>query len=205
MLARRDVREEFCQDLRSYLEEALLLRRTHVVVKVGRLAKRRGKWQKYIASYSAYLRQLFGEYRFAKGIYMLPREVAEDVYKNIDALCETLKKRKRREERRETKREEVARETEKEKMVRVTFHVTPYMLKILDEVARITGKRRAEIIREAIWQMLERMASVMSIPKEKDVLEELVRRGVYRNVEDAIRDVAYQLAQRLNSAQTISL
>jgi Arc/MetJ-type ribon-helix-helix transcriptional regulator len=198
MLARGDVKEEFCQDLKSYLEEVLLRRRTHVVVRVGRLVKRREKWQKYITSYSIYLRQLFGEYRFAKGIYMLPREVAEDTYKNIDALCETLKKIRKR-EREETKKE-MKRETEREKMVRVSFHITPYMLKILDEVARITGKTRAEIVREAVRQMLQKMASITSTSEEKDVLDELVRHGVYSNVEDAIRDIAYQIAQLLYSA-----
>ena len=197
MPARRVI-EEFCQDLRSYLEEALLRRRTHVVVRVGRLVKRREKWQRYIISYSIYLRQLFGEYRFAKGIYMLPREVAEDAYKNIDALCETLKKIRKRE--REEAKKEMKKETEREKMVRVSLHITPYMLKILDEVARVTGKTRAEIVREAIRQMLQKMASITSTPEEKDVLDELVRHGAYSNVEDAIRDIAYQIAQKFNSA-----
>jgi len=196
----RRVIEEFCQDLRSYLEEALMRRRTHVVVRASRLAKRRGKQQKYITSYSIYLRQLFGEYRFAQGLYMLP---AEDAYKNIDALCETLNKRRKR-EREETKKE-MKKETEREKMARVSFHITSYMLKILDEVARITGKTRAEIVREAVRQMLQKMASITSTPEEKDVLDELVRHGVYSNVEDAIRDIAHQIAQKLNSAQTINL
>ncbi len=189
MLKRKDVLEEFCQDLKSYLEETLLRTRTHVVVRVGRLAKLRGMSQRRISSYSRFIRQLFGEYRFAKGTYILPREKAEEVYRNLDALCETLKKTKRRRERREIKRE-----IEREKMVRVTFHVPPGMLRDLDEAAKILGKNRAEIVREAIQRMLK--TYILQTPEEKNMPEE----PVHRDVEDAIRDAMHQLAQKLNSA-----
>jgi Arc/MetJ-type ribon-helix-helix transcriptional regulator len=194
MLARGNTLEEFCQDLRSYLEGELRRIRTHVVVRVGRLVKLRGEPWKRISPYSAYLRRLFGEYKFAKGTYIVSREKAEEVYNNLDALCETLKKKKRR---RRQKREEIIRS---EKMVLVTFHIPNNMLRDLDEVAKMMGKRRAEVIREAIRQMLERMANTTPTPEEKDVLEELVRCGMHNNIEDAIHDIAYQLAQRLNLA-----
>ncbi len=189
MLVARNVREEFCRDLRSYLEEALQRRRTHVVVRVGRLAKLRGKSHRRVCRYSAYLRQLFGEYRFAKGTYILPREKAEDVYNSLDALCEILKEKRRREKGRKR-----IKETKSEKMERVTFHVPPSMLRDLDEAAKILGKKRAEIVREAIQQMLK--TYILQTPEEKDAPEESVQRDAYRNVEDAI----HQLAQRLNSA-----
>jgi len=194
MLVARDVREEFCQDLRDYLAEALLRRRTHVVIRVGKLARRRGKSQKYINSYGARLKQLFSEYKFSRGTYILPREKAEDVYKNLDTLCETLKKERHRkgsEIRKKRERSEIRRE----KMVRITFHVPPNMLRDLDETAKTLKRKRAEIVREAIQRMLE----MYVLPEEKDTLEELVLRNVHRNVEDAIRDV-HQLVQRLNSA-----
>jgi Arc/MetJ-type ribon-helix-helix transcriptional regulator len=195
MLVARDVREEFCQDLRDYLAEALLRRRTHVVIRTGRLARRRGKSQKYINSYGARLKQLFSEYKFSRGTYILPREKAEDIYKNLDTLCETLKKERHRkgsEIRKKRERSEIRRE----KMVRITFHVPPNMLRDLDETAKTLKRKRAEIVREAIQRMLE----MYVLPEEKDTLEELVRRNVHHNVEDAIRDAVYQLVQRLNSA-----
>jgi len=179
----RIVIEEFCQDLRSYLEEALLRRRTHVVVRVGKLAKRRGEPQKRISPYSAYLRRLFGEYKFSKGTYILPREVAEDAYNNLDALCEMLKKKRRRKKRK----------IRKEKMALVTLRIPPYMLRDLDEAVKILGKRRAEIIREAIQRILEKKVCIMLTPEERNMLEELVRRGIYSNIEDAIRDAIHQL------------
>ena len=194
MLVARDVREEFCQDLRDYLAEALLRMRTHVVIRVGKLARRRGKSQKYINSYGARLKQLFSEYKFSRGTYILPREKAEDIYKNLDTLCETLKKERHRkgsEIRKKRERSEIRRE----KMVRITFHVPPNMLRALDETAKTLKRKRAEIVREAIQRMLE----MYVLPEEKDTLEELVLRNVHRNVEDAIRDV-HQLVQRLNSA-----
>ena len=178
----RIVIEEFCQDLKSYLEETLLRRRTHVVVRVGKLAKRRRESQKRISPYSAYLRRLFGEYKFSKGTYILPREVAEDAYNNLDALCEMLKKRCRKK-----------RKIRKEKMVPVTLRIPPYMLRDLDEAVKILGKRRAEIIREAIQRILEKKVCIMLTPEERNMLEELVRRGIYSNVEDAIRDAIHQL------------
>jgi Arc/MetJ-type ribon-helix-helix transcriptional regulator len=183
MPTRGDVIEEFCQDLKSYLEEALLRRRTHVVVRVGKLAKRRGEPQKRISPYSAYLRWLFGEYKFSKGTYILPREVAEDAYNNLDALCEMLKKKRRRKKRK----------IRKEKMALVTLRIPPYMLRDLDEAVKILGKRRAEIIREAIQRILEKKVCIMLTPEERNMLEELVRRGIYSNVEDAIRDAIRRL------------
>jgi len=194
LVARGDVREEFCQDLRDYLAEALLRMRTHVVIRVGKLARRRGKSQKYINSYGACLKQLFSEYKFSRGTYILPREKAEDVYKNLDTLCETLKKERHRkgsEIRKKRERSEIRRE----KMVRITFHVPPNMLRDLDETAKTLKRKRAEIVREAIQRMLE----MYVLSEEKDTLEELVLRNVHHNVEDAIRDV-HQLVQRLNSA-----
>jgi len=187
LVARGNVLEEFCHDLRSYLEETLRRRRTHVVIRVSKLAKRRGKSQKYINSYSAYLRRLLGEYKFAKGTYILPREKAEDVYKNLDGLCEELKKKRRK------KRNEIRRE----KMALITLRIPPDMLRDLDEAVKVIGKKRAEIIREAIQRMLDRKVCIMLTPEEKNMLEELVRRGIYRDVEDAIRNAMYQLVQIL--------
>jgi Arc/MetJ-type ribon-helix-helix transcriptional regulator len=182
--------EEFCQDLKSYLEETLRRRRTHVVVRVGRLAKLRGELQKRISPYSAYLRRLFSEYKFAKGTYILPREKAEDVYKNLDKLCEELKKPRRR---------RIKINMKKEKMALVTIRIPSYMLRDLDEAVKVIGgKKRAEIIREAIQRVLDRKVCIVLTPEEKNMLEELVRRGVYRNIEDAIRDAVHQLVQRLN-------
>jgi len=194
--ARGDVREEFCQDLRSYLEEALLRRRTHVVVRTGRLAKLRGEWWRRIP-YGVYLKQLFGEYKFSRGTYILPREKAEEVCKNLDTLCETLK-RERRRKRSEIRKKRKKSEIMREKMVRITFHVPPNMLRDLDGVAKMLKRKRAEIVREAIQRMLEMY--VLPTLEEKDTLEELVRRNVHRNVEDAIHDAVYQPEQRLNSA-----
>jgi len=191
LVAREDVREEFCQDLRDYLAETLLRRRTHVVVRTGKLAKLRGELQKRISPYSAFLMRLFSEYKFSRGTYILPREKAEDVYRNIDKLCETLKKPRRRRIKIKVKRE---------KMALVTVRIPPYMLRDLDETVKTTGKRRAEIIREAVQHVLERKVCIVLTPEEKNMLEELVQRGVYRNVEDAIRDAVHQLVQRLNSA-----
>ena len=182
--------EEFCQDLKSYLEETLRRRRTHVVIRVGKLAKRRGKSQKYINSYSAYLRRLLGEYKFAKGTYILPREKAEDVYRNIDGLCETLKKPRRR---------RIKINMKEEGMALVTIRIPSDMLRDLDEAVKVIGKKRAEIIREAIQRMLDRKVCIMLTPEEKNMLEELVRRGIYRDVEDAIRNAMYQLVQILGS------
>jgi Arc/MetJ-type ribon-helix-helix transcriptional regulator len=182
------MKEEFCQDLKRYLEETLLRKRTHVVVRVGKLAKRRGELQKRISPYSAYLRRLFSEYKFSKGMYILPREVAEDAYKNLDALCEMLKKKRRRKKRK----------IRKEKMALVTLRIPPYMLRDLDEAVKILGKRRAEIIREAIQRMLEKKVCIMLTLEERNMLEELVRRGIYNNVEDAIRDAVRQLLYQRN-------
>jgi len=193
MLARGNTLEEFCQDLRSYLEEEFRRIRTHVVVRVGRLAKLRGKPWKRISPYSAYLRRLFGEYKFARGMYIVPREKAEDVYKNLDALCETLKKRRRRENS-ETRREKKRSEIRREKMARITFHVPPNMLRDLDETAKILGKKRAEVVREAIQRMLEMY--ILPTPEEKNMPEELA----HRDVEDAIRDAMYLLVQKPNLA-----
>ncbi len=161
-MLRKDVVEEFCRDLKSYLEEALRFKRMHVVVRVGKLAKLRGDLHshKRIGYYRIYLAQLFDKYKFATGMYTLPREVAEDTYKNIDALCETLKKRRRK------KRSEV-KKIEREKMVLISFHVPPPMLRDLDKVAKILGKTRSEIIREAIRRMLKTY-----MPEEKNATEE---------------------------------
>jgi Arc/MetJ-type ribon-helix-helix transcriptional regulator len=192
MLVARDVREEFCQDLRDYLAEALLRMRTHVVVRTGKLAKLRGEWWRRIRPYGVYLKQLLGEYKFARGIYILPREKAEDVYKNLDTLCETLKKKRHRKGGEIRKKRERSR-IRREKMVQTSFHVPPNMFRDLDEAAKMLKRKRAEIVREAIQRMLERKVCIVLTPEEKNMLEELVQRGAYRNVGEAVYAAVIQL------------
>ena len=178
--------DRFCKDIRTYLEEELSSGRMYVTVRVGMLADRCGSTSQCIGAYAAYLRRLLGdEYRVARGTYKLLREVALSIYSNLDKLCEELKTRRKTETRRG--------------MVLVSFHIPADMLAMLDETARAMGISRGELVRDAIRKLLERMSERHCITltlEEWDMLMELVNRGIYRNIEDAIHDAVRQLARR---------
>jgi Arc/MetJ-type ribon-helix-helix transcriptional regulator len=178
--------DRFCRDVRTYLEEELSSGKMYVTVRISKLVDRCGLTPQCLGAYATYLRRLLGvEYRVAKGVYKLPREVALSIYNNLDKLCEELKTRRKT----ETKRG----------MVLVSFHVPADMLKLLDETAVAMGISRSELVRDAIRRMLEKMSRRHCITltlEEWSMLMELVRRGVYANIEDAIRDAVYQLARR---------
>jgi Arc/MetJ-type ribon-helix-helix transcriptional regulator len=177
--------DRFCRDIRAYLEEELSSGRIYVTIRVGRLADRCGSTPQCLGAYAAYLRRLLGEYRVARGVYKLPREVALSIYNNLDKLCEELRTRRKTETRRG--------------MVVVSFHVPADMLKLLDETAMAMGISRGELVRDAIRKLLEKMSERHCITltlEEWSMLMELVQRGVYASIEDAIHDAVYQLARR---------
>jgi Arc/MetJ-type ribon-helix-helix transcriptional regulator len=182
--------DRFCRDLRDYLRDELLLGR-NVVVRIGRLVDRCGFTPQCIGAYTTFLRRLLGnEYRVARGVYNLPREVALSIYNNLDKLCEELKTRRKAETRRG--------------MVTISFHIPQNMLHMLDEMAKKTGISRSELVRDAIRRMLERMRGsavcITLTPEEEEMLWRLVSRGIYSSIEEAIHDAVRQLAQRLGSA-----
>jgi Arc/MetJ-type ribon-helix-helix transcriptional regulator len=178
--------DRFCRDVRAYLEEELSSGRMYVTIRISRLVDRCGLTPQCLGAYAAYLRRLLGgKYRVARGVYRLSREDALSIYNNLDKLCEELKTRRKTETRRG--------------MALVSFHVPADMLKLLDETARAMGINRSELVRDAIRKLLERMSERHCITltlEEWSILMELVQRGVYASIEDAIHDAVYQLAHR---------
>jgi Arc/MetJ-type ribon-helix-helix transcriptional regulator len=184
--------DQFCRDFRSYLEEELKSSGAYVAIRIGRLVERCGWTPQCIGAYATFLRRLLGdEHKVAKGVYKLPYEVAKSIYNNLDKLCEELKTRRKSETRRG--------------MALVSFHVSTDMLNLLDETAMAMGISRAELVREAIRKMLERMRGHICVtltPEEQVQLMRLVSHGVYASIEETVRDAIRQLLQKLNSTTT---
>jgi hypothetical protein len=141
-------RDTFCQDLREYLERyvdvAKRYRRCCVAVSLRKMLRKEGR-RRYHLPYAKYLKKLFGRYMYGRGVYIIPLEDAENMLKNIDALCESLRHVKQQ-----------PNGTEKEKMLLISFHLPREMLNELNRQARHSGVNRSELVRKAIAEMLEK-------------------------------------------------
>jgi Arc/MetJ-type ribon-helix-helix transcriptional regulator len=173
---------DFCRDLKTYLSQ--VTSRPVVFVKIR---------TRYLAGndvgrrivYGMYLAQLFGEYRYRRDTYFLPYEVALTTLNNFREMCNKLR-------------------SADGNSTTVSFHVPREMRKLLDEEARRWGLSISELVRYAIERMINKihgeLVEVALTPQAKQALEELVRRGVYNSIEDAILDAITQLIQRYKSA-----
>jgi Arc/MetJ-type ribon-helix-helix transcriptional regulator len=168
---------DFCRDL--YLTHATSRPVAYVKIKTRYLA---GDDAGRRVAYGMYLTQLFGAYKRRPSTYVIPYDVAVATLNN--ETCRKLRGRGN--------------------TVTVSFHVTRELKKMLEEVAQRQGVSVSEIVRKAIQWLLEtyngETVKITLTPAVRQALEELVRRGMYRNVEDAIHDAIHQLLQRLNSA-----
>ena len=141
--------ERCCQDLRRYLELALINTRGDVVsVKTSRVAQdMAARW-----SYGQCLASLLRRYKM-RTTYVLTRDEAEELLRNLDCTKRPVARKKDKTDRKPRRRPPLF----GEKMVLISIHLPPPMLQILDEYAAGLGTTRSAVIRHAISEMLERM------------------------------------------------
>jgi len=149
--------ERCCQDLRRYLEEMLKTARGGVVtVKSNRVLqaalplciRRRYSW-----CFSRVLRQ----WRWNRGVYVVPRRDAETLLANLDELCASIKSAKRRAE---ATRRNVAVASADGRMVLVSFHLPSALAQALDSYVQRSNTTRATVVREAIAHLIEKYRNI---------------------------------------------
>ncbi len=165
--------EMCCRDLRQYLQDALASARGGVVsVKVGRvLAVRRIYDLK--RHYAYCLLQLLRPYRFNRGLYVLTRQQAEELLRNLDVLCAEIapkdKTLKQPAPKDKTHKQERPASIDGEKMVLISFHLPHALLCALDEYVRQRGVARSDVVRMAIKQMLDNMRAAKELAEKEEL------------------------------------
>jgi predicted DNA-binding protein len=138
-----------CRDLRRYLQNALLSAKGGVVtVKMWRLLRVELSPPDR-ARYSMCLSRVLHAYRWKNATYVIPRQDVETLLKNLDAMCENVKRR------REPQPNPPPQPRSREKMVLISFHLPRKMLQMLDSYAAELKTTRSAVIRRAIAQMLK--------------------------------------------------
>ena len=145
--------ERCCQDLRRYLEETLKTARGGVVTVKSSKVLPLGLRRRYSWCLSRVLRQ----WRWNRGVYVVPRRDAETLLANLDELCASIKSAKRRVE---AARRSVAVASADGRMALITFHLPSALAQALDRYAQRSNATRAAVVREAIARLIERYRNV---------------------------------------------
>ncbi len=146
--------EMCCQDLRHYLETTLANAKGGVVsIRAGRVLEIRRIYK--LKMYYAYcLSRLLRGYRFGTGVYVLTKQQAEELLRNLDALCAEFVPRDKTPKQPAPKRPTA--EIGREKMVLISFLLPHDLLYALEEWVRRHNTTRSEVVRTAIRQMLDK-------------------------------------------------
>ena len=144
-----------CRDLRCYLQNALINTKGGVVTVKMRRLLRVELSPPDRARYSMCLSRVLHQWRWKNATYVIPRQDVETLLKDLDAVCESAKNVKRRQPE---PKEPPPRP--REKMVLISFHLPPPLLRMLDDYAAELKTTRSAVTRRAIAQMLEKMRKV---------------------------------------------
>jgi hypothetical protein len=169
-----------CRDLRRYLETALVNTRGGVVaVKMRRLLRAELPRPDHIR-YSICLSRILRQWRWGDA-YVIPRQDAEKLLEAFDAVCESVKARRREPPQAEPRLKEV---------VKVTFCLPPQLLHVLDEYARERGMTRSDAVRHAVHLLISKYSGA----------EERVEDACAEQHEKPLTRVTFHLPRSLKDA-----
>jgi Arc/MetJ-type ribon-helix-helix transcriptional regulator len=154
-----------CRDLQRYLEYALKATRGGVVtVRMNRVMQvappplDRKRFERCLSA-------VLSRWRWSTGVYVVPRRDAETLLSSFDELCAPVARNQRAAQHIDTATHlpptaEHTPENADGKMVLITFHVPHALVQALDRYAQRKNATRADIIREAVQQLIEKYRGV---------------------------------------------
>ena len=197
-----------CRDLRRYLEDALRSTRDGVVtVKTKRLLKVELSSPDRVR-YSRCLSRVLHRWRWKSHTYVIPRHEVERLFGSFDELCQSARQVKSVERRGEKSRRQ------KEEVAFISVAVPSDLLHAVDEYARQRGLSRADVVRNAIQQLIEMRRAleeldrarvgplrVVALRLPRDLLDAVDRRAATLKATRAaiVRYAVYQLLQKITA------
>jgi len=145
-----------CRDLRRYLETALKTVKGGVVTVKMRRLLRAELSPPDRARYAHCLSRILHMYRWGSDAYVIPRRDVEKLLETFDSLCEFVRQAKRHKKPQQKPLPQPKPAPRREEMVLTTLHLSPPLLRMVDEYAKERRMARAAVIRYAVYLLISK-------------------------------------------------